>query len=152
MSIQHRNKILELVQNAGVWHKHFEHEPVTTSEHASAIRGVALSSGAKAIVTFGKKSNTRRMFVIPAHKKLNTKKVKELVGEQISFVSDVGAEFDCVPGSVPPLGSVLGIQTYADNNLEETLNFNIGLLTESLQLKKEDYVKLEQPIMGDYSE
>ncbi len=53
---------------------------------------------------------------------------------------------------MPPFGSVLGLQTYADEGLEDVLNFNIGLLTESLQMKKEDYLKLENPILGKFTE
>ncbi len=150
MSKDHRDKILELV--SGIEYKHDTHAPVRTSQEASEIRGVNLSSGAKAIVLRGKKTEKRYLVVIPAHKRLDTKAVQESVGEKVSFVTDVESEFGCVPGSVPPFGSVIGLQTYADVDLEDVLNFNIGLLTESLRISKADYLRLENPISGKYSE
>ena len=129
MSVIHRDAILEKVKNAGIDLKHFVHEPVRTSQEASDTRGVSLSSGAKALVLKGKKSGKSVLVVIPAHKKVNTKVIKILLDEDVSFNPNVEEEFDCIPGSVPPFGSVLGLQTYADISLEDVLNFNIGLLT-----------------------
>ncbi|MEZ4103591.1 MAG: YbaK/EbsC family protein [Candidatus Paceibacterota bacterium] len=150
MSKYHRNKILELVSGLDV--KHSVHEPVGKSKEVSELRGVPLSSGAKAILVQGKKTYKQYLFVVPAHKRLHSKNVQNQIGEKFSFVSDVEKDFDCVPGSVPPFGRVLGLQTYADEDLEDVLNFNIGLLTESLQMKKEDYLKLENPIIGNFTE
>lgn len=150
MSKNHRDKIINIVSGLDVTHS--VHEPVGKSKEASELRGVPLSSGAKAILINGKKTKKNYLFVIPAHKRLDSKKVQNQIGEKFSFVSDVEKEFDCVPGSVPPFGSVLGLQTYSDVGLEDVLNFNIGLLTESLQMKKEDYLKLENPIMGNFTE
>lgn len=150
MSKEHRDKILDLVKD--IEYKHDTHAPVRTSQEASDIRGVSLSSGAKAIVLRGKKTEKRYLVVIPAHKRLDTKAVQEKVGEKVSFVTDVESEFGCVPGSVPPFGSVLRLQTYADEALEDVLNFNIGLLTESLRISKTDYLNIEKPIVGKFSE
>lgn len=151
MSIKHRDEILERVKSAGVEYNYHIHEPVRTSAEASEVRGVALSSGAKALVLRGKKSGNSVLVVIPAHKKVNVKVVEKLVGEDLSFNPDVEKEFDCIPGSVPPFGSVLGLITYADLELEDVLNFNIGLLTDSLRLSKKDYLELEKPILGSFA-
>lgn len=152
MSQEHRNKILAELDKAGVEYTHDTHEPVTTSQHASEIRGVALSSGAKALIVRGRKSEKHFMFVIPADRRLDTKFATHVLGEKFSFAANVERDFDCLPGSVPPFGSVLGIQTYADEKLEDVLNFNIGLLTESVRMNKVDYLTIEKPITGKYSE
>ncbi len=152
MSVLHRDAILKRVSDAGCDFKHDVHEPVTTSQHASDIRGVPLSSGAKAIIVRGRKTGRHTMFVLPADRRLDTKVAVSLVGEKISFAADVERDFDCVPGSVPPFGSVLGLQTYADEALEDVLNFNIGLITESMQLSKKDYLALEKPTLARFSE
>jgi len=140
-----------MVRERNLPHKHDVHEPVRTSQEASDLRGVSMSSGAKAIVVRGKKSKESWLVVIPADRKVDMKTIQQVVGEKLSFHPDVENEFDCEPGSVPPFGSVLGLQTYADNNLEDTLNFNIGLRTDSLQISKTDYLSLETPILGNFS-
>ncbi len=149
MSAIHRDKILELVKN--VKHTHSLHEPVHTSEQASQVRGVPMSSGAKALVLEGEKSGKTVLVVIPAHKKIDFAKLKLVTGEKFQFAKDPFERIGCVPGSVPPFGSVLGLQTYADEELENILNFNIGLLTESLQIEKFDFINIEKPILGKYS-
>lgn len=149
MSEIHRDKILELVKN--VDHKHSVHEPVRTSEEAAQVRGVSMSSGAKALVLEGEKSGKTILVVIPAHKKVDFQKLKERTGEKFHFKENPFEAIGCVPGSVPPFGSVLGLPTFADDALEDILNFNIGLLTESLQLSKKDYLALEKPELGTWS-
>jgi prolyl-tRNA editing enzyme YbaK/EbsC (Cys-tRNA(Pro) deacylase) len=149
MSEIHRNKILDLVKN--IEHTHSVHVAVHTSEEASRVRGVPMSSGAKAIVLEGDKSKNTILVVIPAHRKVDFVKLKDKTGEKFHFKPSPFEAIGCVPGSVPPFGSVLGLQTFADADLEDVLNFNIGLLTESLQIKKQDYLNLENPILGNFS-
>ena len=55
-------------------------------------------------------------------------------------------EFDLIPGTVPPFGSVLGVRTFVDNAITERkeLAFNIGLLTESIiEFDVQDYLHFE---------
>lgn len=135
------------LDTAGIQYTLSHHEPTRTSEDASRIRGVSMHSGAKAIVTKGHKTGTHYLFVMPADLKLDNAKAKAAVGEPVGFATDVEAITGCVPGSVPPFGSVLGLQTYMDPRLGENdiINFNAGSLTDSIGMRYEDYVKVEQP-------
>lgn len=152
MSSIHRDKILEKIKKAEYVFTHSVHEPVTTSEHASLIRGVPLSSGAKALVLYPKTQKEELILVvIPAHKKIDFKKLKQQTGKDYTFAQNVEEKIGCIPGSVPPFGSVLGFSTYADLDLADELNFNIGLLTESMTLSKQNYIEIENPIIGDFS-
>ena len=127
------------------------HEPTRTSEEASRVRGVPMHAGAKAIVTRGHKSGTVYLFVMPADLKLDGVKAKKLVGEPIGFASDVEAITGCVPGSVPPFGSLFGAQTYMDARLGENaeIHFNAGSLTDSMCIRFDDYLRAEQPIVTE---
>lgn len=147
MSAQTYEAIIKKLDAAHVEYQTSEHEPVHTSEDASRIRGVALESGAKAIVLCGSKTGTHYVCVIPANLKLDSKAVKNLVGEKVSFAQDVANVTDCVPGSVPPFGSVLGLATYVDARLaqNEIINFNAGELTRSVSMRYQDYLTIEQP-------
>ncbi len=132
----------------------FTHPPVTTSEEAARIRGVDLKTGAKALVMEGEKTGKQVLFVMPAHLRLDKKKVKALFEEGFLFAKDPEVVTGCVKGSVPPFGSTVGLITYCDQRLAENeyINFNAGKLTESIQIKYMDYLAVEKPNVVDITE
>lgn len=139
---------------AGIEYKAHTHEPTLTSADAARIRGVALEEGAKALVIRVSKTKEHILCVMPAHLRLDTKKLRPHIGNRMSFASDTAELVDCVPGSVPPFGSVLGLKTYCDRRLldNEYIHFNAGELTESITMKAQDYVSVEQPELIDLTE
>ena len=53
----------------------------------------------------------------------------------------------CVPGAVPPFGSLWGLQTFVDSSLKEqgdSINFNSGLRTASIRMGTADYLRVEK--------
>lgn len=140
------------IDTAGIVYKTEHHEPTLTSEDAARVRGVEMKTGAKAIVTVSEKSGTNYLFVIPANLKLDAKKARDVVGERVSFAKNVEEVTGCVPGSVPPFGSLFGIQTYVDHRLKENdrINFNAGSLTDSINMSYDDWAKVEEPIEGEF--
>ncbi len=148
-------KVFEAIKQkldaAGIAYHVEHHEPTRTSEDAARIRGVALHSGAKAIVVTGEKTHTYTLFVMPADLRLDSKKVRALLGESVSFAQDVEAVTGCVPGSVPPFGSIIGLKTYVDQRLADNLeiNFNAGSLTDSIRMRYDEYLRIEQPSVMD---
>lgn len=153
MSVAVFEKIKEKLDGAGISYQTFHHEPTRTSEDAARIRGVSMASGAKALVLQGNKTKRHFLCVMPADRKLDSGKIKHIVGEAISFAKDPFGLIDCEPGSVPPFGSVLGLQTYCDTLLAEQteINFNAGLLTDSIRMLYVDYISVESPIVVDLS-
>lgn len=130
------------------------HEATITSEDASRVRGVSMHAGAKALVIRGKKTGTHWLFVIPADLRFDAKRAKALVGESLSFAQDPETVTGCVRGSVPPLGSVIGLKTYCDKRLaeNETIHFNAGSLTDSVSMPYADYLRIEKPEIADVAE
>jgi len=112
--------------------------------------------GAKAIVLKGKKTKQFYHFVLPDDLRLDQKKVKELVGEKVSFASaeEVIAETGCIPGSVPPFGSAIGMKTRVDSKFDKDkeIFFNAGSLTNSIRMQYKDYILAEQPVEVDVTE
>lgn len=152
-------KILKWVGEKGVPFKHFSHKPVKTSEEASLVRGVDLNTGAKALlikysITEGAKF---ALLVMSAGRKVSWREVKNFVkSKNVSFakVDEVKELTGCIPGAVPPFGSVFGLQTYMDPSLSkqgETINFNIGLRSQSLQMATKDYIEVEKPIVETFT-
>ena len=132
------------------------HEPVRTSEAAAAVRGATLASGAKAMLLSTKSSGGPDAFVlvvISASAKMDSKKLKLAAGvKSTRFATEVEvlSITGCMPGAVPPFGSLWGLTTYMDNSLQEQgeeINFNAGLRTFSVQMPLRDYLNIEAPII-----
>ncbi len=84
------------------------------------------------------------------------KKVREVIGERFSFASveDLTSLTDCIPGSVPPFGTLFGPETRCDKTVSEneTIYFNAGTPNHTIQLKFSDYLSVENPTIVDVSE
>ena len=150
-SMSRLQDIVKLLDARSISYTLSHHEPTRTSEDAARIRGVEMHSGAKAIVTKGHKTGTHYLFVLPADLKLDNQKVKSLVLEAVGFERDLEGVTGCVPGSMPPFGSVFGMKTFVDRRLSENdvINFNAGSLTDSVCMKYEDYLLVEKPEIRD---
>ena len=147
-------RVENLMKEGGVDFGVRRHQPVFTSEEAAAVRGVALSTGAKALIC--KVAAGYVMFVIPADRKLDSKKVRQALGiHGLRFATQEELrELTCLPpGAVPPFGSLFGLPTYCDTGLAENeqINFNAGDNSISVSLRYEDYLKVENPNLGAFS-
>lgn len=141
------DKILKVLKDSGVEYKHLEHQEVRTSEQAAKIRGVALSSGAKAMVVKTKDQYT--LIVLPADQRIDWKKVKKILGGEprLATIEETENLTSVKVGGIPPFGNILGLPTIFDPTLldQETVNFNIGSKTHSANMKSKDLVKLVKP-------
>ena len=70
-------KILALLEKNHVPYRLTEHEPVRTSEEAAKIRGVALKTGAKAMIVRGK--DKYYLLVLPADKHIDWRRVRAML-------------------------------------------------------------------------
>ena len=149
-------KIIQKLNDSGIEYLTAEHG--NTSEESDRAMGYDVTKrphhgGAKAIVVKGKRTGSYFHFVLPEDMKLDQKKVKEFIGERFSFASaeELVAVTGCVPGSVPPFGSAIGMKTHVNKPLAENeeIFFNAGSLTHSVRMKYKDYERVEQPIVVD---
>lgn len=157
-------KLINKLESSGVPITKSHHEAVKTSEEAAQIRGSSLACGAKAILmsvkvksSEGEKS-TFVLFVMSATHKLDSKKARKIVAgcKSMSFATpeQVKELTGCIPGAVPPFGSLWSVQTYMDTSLRavgEHIDFNAGLRTDSVRMRQEDYEKVETPIVAEFT-
>ncbi|MEK9155650.1 MAG: YbaK/EbsC family protein [Patescibacteria group bacterium] len=148
------HKIIALLEKNEAKYTAFHHAPTVSSEESARIKGTSLHGGAKAIVIQGKKTRSYALFVMPGDLRMDGKKVSAVIGEKFSFAPDPEIATGCVRGSVPPLGSVIGLKTYCDKRLaeNETIHFNAGSLTDSVSMKYVDYIAIENPEIVDVTE
>jgi len=134
------------------------HRPTKTSEESAQVRGVTLASGAKAMLLKQEKDNIFLLIVLSAARKVSWKLVRQMVGTKkvnLAPPEDVKTLTKCIPGAVPPFGSLWGVKTYVDQSLFSqgpTINFNAGLRTTSFSMSGEDYKKVENPTIGEFTE
>lgn len=136
-------------------HEILRHEPVYTSEEAARVRGTSLSSGAKALVC--KVDADYVLIVLPADRKLEGKKFRRHVAaKSLRFATreEVLQLTTLQPGSIPPFGSLFGLVTYCDRRLQQepVINFNAGDHALSMQIPIVDYLRVENPRIGDFAE
>jgi len=155
-------KIIAMLETKKIEFKITIHAPVKTSQEAADVRGVKLGSGAKAMLISdcGKKpareNTTWYLAVMAANKRLSSKKFKKAIGSRnirFAALEDVLRMTGCVSGAVPPFGSLFGanesqasVPTLVDESLaeNETINFNCGLRTHSMQMRYDDFCLAEE--------
>lgn len=149
------DRVQQLLQSRGVAFDVLRHEPVFTSEQAAQVRGVALASGAKALIC--KADERFLMFVLPANLRLANRLIRKVHGiRKLRFASvdEVLALTGLQPGSIPPFGSLFSLETWCDRRLAEQprINFNAGDHSISVSLTFADYFAAEQPTLAEVAE
>lgn len=146
-------KIKKLLDDNKIQYHLLTHEPVYTSEQAAKMRGKGieegLKRGAKAMIF--KVDERYVQCILPAHKIVDIKKVKELLkAKKIKMASpeEVLSVTDCEIGSVPPFGNLFNLQVYCDPELSEEIDFNAGLHDTSITMKRADWEKVVKPIIA----
>ncbi|MCS6851156.1 MAG: hypothetical protein NZ700_08320 [Gemmataceae bacterium] len=150
MSLSVVDRLLAKLEASHVPFTIMQHAPVFTSEQAAAVRGTPLASGAKALVA--KVGERFALFVIPADRKLDGRKVRTALGVKgLRFASreEVEQLTGLQPGAIPPFGSLFQLPTYCDPALGDnrSINFNAGDHAISVQMTYGDYLSVEHPTL-----
>lgn len=138
----------------GTPYRLLRHAPTRTSEESAQVRGTPLRQGAKALVF--RAGGAPVLIVIPADRRADSRAVKRLLGvKDLRFIGpdDLAALTGLEPGAVPPFGSILGLPTYADEDLlaQPEISFNAGDRGVSVILPTDAYRRIEQPFVGRLS-
>lgn len=140
--------IKKLLTDKEISFKEFHHEAVFTSEDACRARGEELRKGGKAIIM--KVGCDFRLFVLPADKKIDSKKILHRYGvkrARFASLQELRDITGLVPGCIPPFGKpILALEMDLDVGILEnsTIIFNAGSLTDSIELRMEDYLKVAE--------
>ena len=148
------------LQQQNIPFKTLHHPPTYTSEESARYRGEALSVGAKAIVY--KIEKAFYLFVLPADRKLDTKKIKQYFKDQgqrakktrFATAEELLTLTGLVPGSVPPFGApILDLPLFVDSAIMENdkVAFNAGSLTDSVIIQRADYLQVAGAELFDFS-
>ncbi len=144
-------RLVALLERGGALFQLSSHAEVRTSAEAAEVRGTSLHSGAKALIV--KSEAGFALLVMPADMSLKSSAARKLLkSNRMRFATpeELMTLTGLVPGSVPPFGSLFGLQTICDERLadNERINFNCGSRSRSIQMAYRDYVAVESPLIG----
>ncbi|NBC99364.1 YbaK/prolyl-tRNA synthetase associated domain-containing protein [Atlantibacter hermannii] len=151
-------QLVALLDKQNATFRVMEHEAVGKCEAVSEIRGTALGQGAKALVCHVKGNGIRQhvLAIIAADKQADlTKLAVALGGLRASLASpaEVDTLTGCVFGAIPPFSFHPDLKLVADPLLFERFDeiaFNAGLLTHSIIMNSQDYLRIAAPTLIDF--
>ena len=145
-------KLEQALQERGIGYEKHKHKLTYTAQRLAAKEHVSGYDVAKpAVVKSGDKFT---MCVVSACLRLDLKRVADLLNEpevRLATEAEMGELFPgCDLGAEPPVGSLFGIKTIADQRLceHEYLTMQAGSHTEAIKLRREDWQKLAEPIVA----
>ena len=140
------DRIKKLLEDNEIEFKEIDHYETRTCEESAKARGEDIKYGGKTILFKDKKDY--RLFVISAALQIDNNKVRKILKSQklrfatpFELMEIAGVE----SGALPPFGrDILPYDLYLDESIleNEIICFNAGLLTKSIIMKTEDYLKL----------
>ena len=149
------DQIRRLLTDVGVEFREVQHEPTFTSEEAAAARGEELRIGGKALLI--KTDDDFRLFVLSAVRKLQSSAIRrqlKLKRTRFATADELRELTGLVPGAVPPFGRpILPFELYVDRSIVSNprIAFNAGSLTDSIVLSVQDYLKVADPTVLEFT-
>ncbi|MHC4696682.1 MAG: aminoacyl-tRNA deacylase [Planctomycetota bacterium] len=143
-------KLESLLKERGIDYMKHTHVTTYTAQGLAHEEHVSGYMVAKPVVVKG--AADFAMCVLPAPAHLDLKRVAEVMGEsevRLATEAEMAELFqDCELGAEPPVGSLFGMRTFVDARLKEDefLIMQAGTHTESIELRREDWEKLCDPV------
>jgi prolyl-tRNA editing enzyme YbaK/EbsC (Cys-tRNA(Pro) deacylase) len=147
--------IKDLLNKNSIAYKEIHHQPTFTSEESAQARGEDISIGGKAILM--KVDKHYKLFVLSASLKIDSAAIKKYFqAKKLRFASseELHELTGLVPGAIPPFGKpILPLELFVDTSIlaNKKIAFNAGSLTDSIILSVDDYLKVAQPTIFDFS-
>lgn len=96
------------------------------------------------------------MAVLPANYQIDMDKISGIYGKKLMLATE--DEFrklfpGCETGGMPPFGKLFGLPVYVSETMGkcEDIAFNAGNHRELLQMHCEDFKRLAEPVLGNFS-
>jgi nondiscriminating aspartyl-tRNA synthetase len=156
-------QIKELLDKNNISYEYLEHEPTPTSEDSARVRGTKIEEGVKALILRTSKSKQNFMVILPGYAKMDSRKIKEYIGEDFSFENPevILEKYGIIIGGVPPfwnlINEVNAIDDYGpflvDSKIfnEARSTFNCGKRTCSIIMQSGDFKKVINGVDGNWS-
>jgi Ala-tRNA(Pro) deacylase len=143
----------KLLKETKTNYKLLVHKKVFTAFDATQTQHLKATEVAKAVLVKGKKG--LYLAVLPADNNCDFKALSKLVQDKVTMAKekDINKNLKTKVGLIAPFGSLYSIPVSLDKKLAKNKKINLpgGSYTESIELSVKDYLKLEQPMLGNFS-
>ena len=148
-------RVREFLDDSSISYKVMEHPPVFTAQQMAAIEHEPGKYVAKPVVV--KADGQYMMCVLAACYKIDLGALKKQIGvEKVELADEkeIAKIFDdCELGAEPPFGNLYGMPVIMDKALMEDdhIVFQAGTHEEAIKMNMDDYRKLVEPKILDFS-
>jgi Ala-tRNA(Pro) deacylase len=149
--------VVGYLRDAGVSHEVLEHDPTFSASEDAKATGTSLAEEAKTILL--RSGDHYRVAVLPASRRLDLHKVRELLDEtsrlRLAAEEEMRADFPQFDlGAVPPFGAILSAPEVVDRRLLdcERIVCAAGDHRHSLRLDPSEIVRVGDALVADICE
>jgi Ala-tRNA(Pro) deacylase len=141
------SRVAEHLLGRGVPFEVVPHSQAYTSISEARALGVSADEVVKSVVLHT--ASGYALVAVPGYRRLDMKLVEEAVGDKHIRLATEAELTEAFPdfelGALPPIGSLLGLQVYADPEVmaHETVVFAAGRQTESVKMRTDDLFRDE---------
>jgi Ala-tRNA(Pro) deacylase len=148
-------RVIEFLDKSAVHYELSEHPPAFTAQRMAAVEHEPGKYVAKPVIV--KADGKYLMCVLSACYRIDMAALKSQFGAKsiaLAEEKETGALFDdCELGAEPPFGNLYDLQTIMDKALEKDdhITFQAGAHDKAVRMSMDDYRKLVQPKILDFS-
>ncbi len=148
------SKLIEFLNQNKVRYEILHHPEAFTAQELAAVEHVKGKQHAKVVMV--KSDGAPVMTVLPADHRVDLDKFNKLTGKPATLATeaDFKALFpDCAVGSMPPFGSLYGLDTYVDQSLTEndTIVFEAGTHSDAMKMRYGDFARVASAKVADFT-
>jgi len=147
-------KLIEFLNQNKVPYEILHHPEAFTAQELAAIEHVKGKQHAKVVIV--KTDGAKLMAVLPADHRVDLEKFDKLTGQPTALATeaDFKALFpDCAVGTMPPFGSLYGVETYVDKSLteNEAIVFEAGTHSDAVKMRYGDFERVAKPKVAEFA-
>jgi Ala-tRNA(Pro) deacylase len=150
------SRVQKLLDEEKVPYRVCEHKLAYTAQEVAAAQHVRGRMVVKSVIL--RAGDRYVMAVLPASHHVDLDRFGKILGAKevrLAQEEEFAALFpDSEPGAMAPFGHLYGLSIYADRALEQddTIFFNDGTHTETIQMAFDDYRRLARPAFAEFAD
>lgn len=148
-------KLKEYLDSKNIKYVSIYHAAASTSQRIAATSHIPGKELAKTVML--KVDGKMAMAVLPSSSNINFESFKRAAkAEKVELASElafINLFPDCEVGAMPPFGNLYGIDVYVADILsnDEEIAFNAGTHTELIRMAYNDFVKVVNPKVAEFT-
>ena len=134
---------------------HSTHPVAYTAREVAAVEHIPLHKLAKTVVFTSEEGYG--MAVVPADSFVDLEQLRMLLGVNVLRLAREDELSELFPdselGAMPPFGNLFGLEVFFDSSLvnETFIAFNAGTHRDLVHMNVEDFLRLAQPVIGNFA-